>query len=102
MLTSRLEAADVVIGHLAVGLKSAYRRDPPGQLELLPEVIDFSGLISISVHTFRAFVLKRKVYSPNGKFSKANIRQTQDICLNMKIMPKRYPYDDIVAPMARE
>jgi ABC-type nitrate/sulfonate/bicarbonate transport system substrate-binding protein len=43
-----------------------------------------------------------KVYSPNGKFSKANIKTTQDISVELKIMPKEYPYDDVVAPMARE
>ena len=43
-----------------------------------------------------------KVYSPDGKFSKGNVKRTQDICLDLKIMPKAYSYDDVVAPMARE
>jgi NitT/TauT family transport system substrate-binding protein len=43
-----------------------------------------------------------KVYSPDGKFSKGNVKRTEDICLDLKIMPKAYPYDDVVAPMARE
>lgn len=43
-----------------------------------------------------------KVYSPDGKFSKGNIKRTEDICLDLKIMPKTYPYDDVVAAMARE
>jgi NitT/TauT family transport system substrate-binding protein len=43
-----------------------------------------------------------KVYSPDGKFSKGNVKRTQDISLDLKIMPKAYAYDDVVAPMARE
>jgi NitT/TauT family transport system substrate-binding protein len=43
-----------------------------------------------------------KVYSPNGRFTQGNIERTQQICLYLKIMPKSYPYADVVAPMARE
>lgn len=43
-----------------------------------------------------------KVFSPDGKFSQANIKQTEQICIDLKIMPKSYPYADVVAPMARE
>jgi NitT/TauT family transport system substrate-binding protein len=43
-----------------------------------------------------------KWYSPNGKFTRANVDQTQKISVDMKIMPQAYPYDDVVAPMARE
>jgi NitT/TauT family transport system substrate-binding protein len=43
-----------------------------------------------------------KVYSPNGRFTQGNIERTQQICLDLKIMPKSYPYADVVAPMARE
>ena len=43
-----------------------------------------------------------KVFSPDGKFSKGNVKRTEDICLDLKIMPKAYAYDDVVAPMARD
>ena len=43
-----------------------------------------------------------KWYSPNGKFTRANVDQTQKISVDMKIMPQAYPYDEVVAPMARE
>jgi NitT/TauT family transport system substrate-binding protein len=43
-----------------------------------------------------------KVYSPNGKFPKAHVEETQKISVDLKIMPKAYPYDEVVAPMARE
>ncbi|HEX3503438.1 MAG TPA: ABC transporter substrate-binding protein [Xanthobacteraceae bacterium] len=43
-----------------------------------------------------------KWYSPNGKFTRANVDQTQKISVDMKIMPQAYPYDAVVAPMARE
>lgn len=43
-----------------------------------------------------------KVYSLDGKFTKANIERTQAISVDLKIMPKSYPYDEVVAPMARE
>jgi hypothetical protein len=32
----------------------------------------------------------------------ANVERTQQICLDLKIMSKSYPYADVVAPMARE
>ena len=41
-----------------------------------------------------------KWYSPNGKFTRANVDQTQKISVDMKIMPQAYPYDDVVAPMS--
>ncbi len=43
-----------------------------------------------------------KWYSPDGKFSRANVDQTQKISVDLKIMPQAYPYDDVVAPLARE
>lgn len=43
-----------------------------------------------------------KVYSVDGKFTRANVRRTERISVNLKIMPKSYPYDEVVAPMARE
>ncbi|MGE5146113.1 MAG: ABC transporter substrate-binding protein [Candidatus Eiseniibacteriota bacterium] len=43
-----------------------------------------------------------KTFSKDGKFTKANVAQTQEISKALKIMPASYPYDDVVAPMARE
>lgn len=43
-----------------------------------------------------------KVYSADGKFTRANVQRTQEICVDLKIMPESYPYDEVVAPMARE
>ena len=43
-----------------------------------------------------------KVYSPNGKFGRSHVEQTEAISVELKIMPKSYPYDEVVAPMARE
>jgi NitT/TauT family transport system substrate-binding protein len=43
-----------------------------------------------------------KVYSRDGKFTRANVQRTQDISVALKIMPQTYPYEAVVAPMARE
>ncbi len=43
-----------------------------------------------------------KVYAADGKFTRANVQRTQEISVDLKIMPKSYPYGDVVAPMARE
>jgi hypothetical protein len=43
-----------------------------------------------------------KVYSPNGKFGRTHVERTEVISVDLKIMPKTYPYDEVVAPMARE
>jgi NitT/TauT family transport system substrate-binding protein len=43
-----------------------------------------------------------KVFSPDGKFTKANIKKTEDISIDLGIMPKSYGYEEVVAPMARE
>lgn len=43
-----------------------------------------------------------KVYSPDGTFSRANVDATQKISVALKIMPQSYPYEDVVAPMARK
>jgi NitT/TauT family transport system substrate-binding protein len=49
-----------------------------------------------------AYARLSKWYSPNGKFTRANVDQTQKISVDLKIMPQAYPYDEVVAPMARE
>jgi NitT/TauT family transport system substrate-binding protein len=43
-----------------------------------------------------------KVFSPDGKFSHANVDLTQKISVDLKIMPKTFAYDEVVAPMARK
>lgn len=43
-----------------------------------------------------------KVYSPDGKFSKANVKRTQEISVDLGIMPKAFSYEEVVAPIARE
>jgi ABC-type nitrate/sulfonate/bicarbonate transport system substrate-binding protein len=43
-----------------------------------------------------------QVYSPNGKFGRSHVERTEAISVELKIMPKSYPYDEVVAPMARE
>jgi NitT/TauT family transport system substrate-binding protein len=49
-----------------------------------------------------ALARMEKSYSRDGRFTHANIDQTQKISVDMKIMPQIFPYDDVVAPMARE
>ena len=43
-----------------------------------------------------------KYYSKDGRFSRGNIARTQAISVDLKIMPKIYLYDEVVAPFARE
>lgn len=43
-----------------------------------------------------------KTYSQDGRFTRANVDQTQKISVELKIMPQVFPYEDVVAPMARE
>ncbi|HVO14292.1 MAG TPA: ABC transporter substrate-binding protein [Alphaproteobacteria bacterium] len=43
-----------------------------------------------------------KTFSRDGKFTKGNIERTQEISKQLKIMPQSYPYEDVVAPMARK
>ncbi|AXK81502.1 ABC transporter substrate-binding protein [Pseudolabrys taiwanensis] len=49
-----------------------------------------------------ALARMEKSYSQDGRFTRANVDQTQKISVDMKIMPKVFPYEDVVAPMARE
>jgi NitT/TauT family transport system substrate-binding protein len=48
-----------------------------------------------------AFARLDKIYSRDGKFSRANVERTQKISVDLKIMPRTFPYEDVVAPMAR-
>ena len=43
-----------------------------------------------------------KVFSRDGKFSRANVERTQQICKDLGIIPQVYPYAEVVAPTARE
>jgi len=43
-----------------------------------------------------------KVYAKNGKFPRAHVERTEQICVDLKIMPQTYSYDEIVAKMAQE
>jgi NitT/TauT family transport system substrate-binding protein len=49
-----------------------------------------------------AFTRMEPYYSKDGHFTRANVDQTQKISVEMKIMPNAYPYDEVVAPMARD
>jgi NitT/TauT family transport system substrate-binding protein len=42
-----------------------------------------------------------KVYSRDGNFSRANIELSQEICQRLGILKQIYPFEDIVAPVAR-
>jgi NitT/TauT family transport system substrate-binding protein len=43
-----------------------------------------------------------KLFSRDGKFTRANIDHTQQISKDLGIIKASYAYDDVVAPMARE
>jgi NitT/TauT family transport system substrate-binding protein len=48
-----------------------------------------------------AFDRLEKIYSRDGKFSRENIERTQKISVDLKIMPREFPYEEVVAPMGR-
>jgi NitT/TauT family transport system substrate-binding protein len=91
-------------------------KDAQGVFDALAEALAFihsnpSGSLEIAKKNFTSAVPEvltaaygrlSKWYSPNGKFTRANVDQTQKISVDMKIMPQAYPYDEVVAPMARE
>jgi NitT/TauT family transport system substrate-binding protein len=43
-----------------------------------------------------------KLFSRDGKFTRANVQRTQEISKDLGIVREIYPYEDVVAPMARE
>jgi NitT/TauT family transport system substrate-binding protein len=43
-----------------------------------------------------------KLFSRDGKFTRANVEHTQQICKELGIIKASYSYDDVVAPSARE
>ncbi|MGX1101367.1 ABC transporter substrate-binding protein [Amorphus sp. MBR-141] len=49
-----------------------------------------------------AFARLETYYSKDGKFPKEHVQNTQDISVELGIMPKEFPYDEVVAPMSRE
>jgi ABC-type nitrate/sulfonate/bicarbonate transport system substrate-binding protein len=91
-------------------------KDAQGVFDALVEALVYihsnpSGTLEIAKKNFTSAVPEvltaaygrlSKWYSPNGKFTRANVDQTQKISVEMKIMPQAYPYDEVVAPMARE
>jgi NitT/TauT family transport system substrate-binding protein len=48
-----------------------------------------------------AFDRLEKIYSRDGKFSRENVERTQKISVDLKIMPRVFPYEEVVAPMGR-
>jgi NitT/TauT family transport system substrate-binding protein len=72
--------------------------NPPGSLEVAKKIFPSAVPDVLTA----AYARLSKWYSPNGKFTRANVDQTQKISVDMKIMPQAYPYDEVVAPMARE
>jgi NitT/TauT family transport system substrate-binding protein len=91
-------------------------KDAQNVFDALAEALAFihsnpSGTLEIAKKNFpsavpdvltAAYARLSKWYSPNGKFTHANVDQTQKISVDLKIMPQAYPYDEVVAPMARE
>lgn len=72
---------------------------------------DKAGTLEIAKKTFAnadvkvleaALARLEKSYSKDGKFTRANVALTQKISVDMKIMPTAFPYEDVVAPFARE
>jgi NitT/TauT family transport system substrate-binding protein len=91
-------------------------KDAQGVFDGLAEALAYihsnpSGTLDIAKKNFAnadpavlsaAYARLSKWYSPNGKFSRGNVERTQKISVDMKIMPQAYPYEEVVAPMARE
>jgi NitT/TauT family transport system substrate-binding protein len=90
--------------------------DARGVFDALAEALTFihsnpSGTFDIAKQTFQnadpavlsaALARMNKWYSTNGKFTRGNVERTQQISVDMKIMPQAYSYEDVVAPFARE
>jgi ABC-type nitrate/sulfonate/bicarbonate transport system substrate-binding protein len=90
-------------------------KDAKAVFDALAEALTFihtnqAGTFAIAKATFKnaddkvlqaALARMEPWYSKDGKFSHANVDQTQKISVDLKIMPQAYPYDAVVAPMAR-
>jgi len=103
-----------------LSISSAFLQKSPkaaqGVFDALVEALNFlhsnkAGTLAIAKKKFpnandqildAAFTRMEPYYSKNGHFTRANVDQTQKISVNLKIMPKAYSYDDVVAPMARD
>lgn len=87
-----------------------------GVFDALVEALNFlhsnkAGTLAIAKKKFAsandqildaAFTRMEPYYSKNGHFTRANVEQTQTISVDLKIIPRTYAYDDVVAPMARD
>jgi ABC-type nitrate/sulfonate/bicarbonate transport system substrate-binding protein len=89
--------AQAVFDALADGLKFI-QADPAGTFVIAKQTFANAddGVLKA------ALARMEKWYSKDGKFARGNVDRTQKISVDLKIMPQAYPYDDVVAPMARE
>jgi NitT/TauT family transport system substrate-binding protein len=90
--------------------------DARGVFDALVEALAYihsnpAGTLDVAKQTFAnadpnvlsaAFARLSKWYSTDGKFSRSHVDRTQKISVDMKIMPQAYPYEEIVAPFARQ
>jgi NitT/TauT family transport system substrate-binding protein len=86
-----------VFDALAEALKYIHS-NPAGTLDVAKQIFANADPNVLSA----AFARLSKWYSTDGKFSRGNVDRTQKISVDMKIMPQAYPYDDVVAPFARQ
>lgn len=99
--TSKTFAAKKEAQALFDGLKEGLQylhKDRAGALELAQKKFPGAKPEVLSA----AFDRMEKLFSRDGKFTKGNIERTQEISKELKIIKASYPYDDVVAPMARE
>jgi NitT/TauT family transport system substrate-binding protein len=89
--------AQALFDGLAEGLQYLHK-DRAGTLALAQK--KFPGVKAEVLNA--AFDRMEKLFSRNGKFTKGNVERTQDISKELKIIKASYPYNDVVAPMARE
>jgi NitT/TauT family transport system substrate-binding protein len=80
-----VEALAVIHADKAATLEIAKRRFPNADAAVLEA----------------AFARLEKIYSRDGKFSRENVERTQEISVDLKIMPQTFPYEEVVAPLGR-
>jgi NitT/TauT family transport system substrate-binding protein len=80
------EALNYLHGEREGTLQLAQKKFPGAKLEVLKAALE----------------RMEKVFSRDGKFSRANVERTQQICKDLGIIPQVYPYAEVVAPTARE
>jgi NitT/TauT family transport system substrate-binding protein len=89
--------AQAVFGALADGLAFVHNNQA-GTLDIAKQTF-----ANADINVLRAALARlEKWYSSDGKFNRGNVERTQKISVELNIMPKAYPYDDVVAPIARE